>query len=635
MASHFDYRKFGDREESFINIVEPERSGPNVQNLDKFLSRVYNYYHGKGFNAILLSRLLNLITLALVVIFIVFFVCWVDYDTLFTTFELTESIKYQGIPWWLGICVFIFLLFWSIQVLLFIRDIWEYWSIRKFYTEDLKISERTLQTAQWHEVTAKIVQLPYIFRASNQITALDIANRIMRKENYMIAMINKDVLSLRLPIPGIASRSVMTHELEWLINFAISHTLFSAESVQGLNQEVLQPGQLPRLAERLRRWFWWLGVCSLVLSPFVFVYLLIYSVFKYGEELRSKPQILGHRTWSALARWKFRELNELPHVLHRRLRASYMQANLYVGCFSSLLLTIVARFVAFVCGSVLVVLLALSVWNDDALIQLNIAGKSALWYIGILGSVIAVSRGLIPDETASAEPEVVMREIELCTHYMPDHWKGRTHTLDVLDEFQQLYEYAVVVYLIELLGVLFSPFVLMFELTKSADGIVRFFHEYTIAQPGVGNICKYAVFPLEELGSREYLVDSRVDVRSADKQTRFGKLEKSFINFADNHPEWKPPEAGRRYLDQLANLTQMAKTDDGFLAKSNLANSSLGARAQQQQPIHLSDGNLSNSLSSSRLGGSRVRDSILLDQAIRLFRQKNDGLDSAHLGNSL
>lgn len=44
---------------------------------------------------------------------------------------------------------------------------------------------------------------------------------------------------------------------------------------------------------------------------------------------------LGSRRWSSLARWRLRELNELPHYVQHRLDASYEAAVKYVGQFPS------------------------------------------------------------------------------------------------------------------------------------------------------------------------------------------------------------------------------------------------------------------------------------------------------------
>ncbi len=70
--------------------------------------------------------------------------------------------------------------------------------------------------------------------------------------------------------------------------------------------------------DALRRRFWWFGILNLCLMPFVLPFLVVYFVFKHAEEFQSKRDYLGPRKWSPLALWRFREFNELPHVLERR-----------------------------------------------------------------------------------------------------------------------------------------------------------------------------------------------------------------------------------------------------------------------------------------------------------------------------
>ena len=74
--------------------------------------------------------------------------------------------------------------------------------MRSFYTHRLRISTRQLQTMQWNDVVERLVALHRRHRIQlnrAEITAHDIACRIMRRENYLIAMYNKQVFDLRVP----------------------------------------------------------------------------------------------------------------------------------------------------------------------------------------------------------------------------------------------------------------------------------------------------------------------------------------------------------------------------------------------------------------------------------------------------
>jgi len=65
--------------------------------------------------------------------------------------------------------------------------------------------------------------------SKQRMDAHDIANRIMRKENYFIAMINRDILNLTIPIPFMCNRPLLTRTLEWNINLCIMKYVFDEQ----------------------------------------------------------------------------------------------------------------------------------------------------------------------------------------------------------------------------------------------------------------------------------------------------------------------------------------------------------------------------------------------------------------------
>ena len=106
-----------------------------------------------------------------------------------------------------------------------------------------------IQTISWPEIVRRIGKI----RDHNPTTALspanqglapsvtakldahDIANRIMRQENYLIAIFNKDLLDLRVPLPGFLKRFIapeagkgntLTRALEWNLRFCLMEYLF-------------------------------------------------------------------------------------------------------------------------------------------------------------------------------------------------------------------------------------------------------------------------------------------------------------------------------------------------------------------------------------------------------------------------
>ena len=80
-------------------------------------------------------------------------------------------------------------------------------------------------------------------------------------------------------------------------------------------------------------------------------------------------------------------------------------------------------------------LLLASVIDPDLFLHFEISShRTVLFYIGLFGSILAVARGMIPEENMVYDPEELMREIIQSTHYMPSEWKDRLHSQQVITD---------------------------------------------------------------------------------------------------------------------------------------------------------------------------------------------------------
>lgn len=138
---------------------------------------------------------------------------------------------------------------------------------------------------------------------------------------------------------------------------------------------------------------------------------------------------MGTRTYTHFAKWKFREFNELPHLFRHRISQSYEPANLYINQFPKEKTVLVARFVSFLAGSIAGVLALLTLFDSEALLNFEITPNgTVLFYLGVTGTIFAVTRGMIPDEHQVFEPEKLLRQVVEHTHYLPNEWKHQLHT---------------------------------------------------------------------------------------------------------------------------------------------------------------------------------------------------------------
>ncbi|KAJ7074154.1 APG9-domain-containing protein [Mycena amicta] len=554
----------------------------NVYNLDAFLQEAYFYYEGKGIYSIALSRGLNLLTVGFVIGFSTFLLGCVDYSRIRheTSMKLSDVVVSRCVSKFSGFTLLFFVLFIAFyvwQIIAFALSVMRLVDMYNFYTHLLKIPDEDIQTIAWPEVVRRIGSI----REENPLTALssnvpktsdtttakldahDIANRILRQENYLIALFNKDLLDLRVPLPNLLKRFVdteaqgngkmLTRALEWNLRFCLMEYLFDQHGA--VRKVFLKSKNRPVLIEGLRRRFILMGILNAMFAPFIVLYLLMYSFFRYFEEYHKDPSTISGRRYTSYAQWKFREFNELPHVFSRRLKESHPFANMYIGQFPNENLALIMRFVAFISGSFAAVLFLATVLDPDIFVHFEITPhRTVLFYLGVFGSVLAVARGMIPEENRVFDPEFLMTEVIGYTHYMPDDWKDQLHSKRTHTEFGQLFAMKILIFVEELVSVVLTPFVLWFSLPNCAPAIIDFFREFTVHVDGRGYVCSFAEFNFERHGNVKFGAPTQIqDTRMISNE---GKMEKSFLNFKAANPDWNPSDpSGSLYLSRIADLS--------------------------------------------------------------------------------
>lgn len=511
---------------------------------------------------------------AFVAVLLTFLTQCVDYSRLRGSQKLSQILVPQctrnmsGL-WNLGLFMFAFYFIWkSIQYLLDLRRLAH---VRDFYLHLLNIPDQDMQTITWQEVVARVMALrdhnpktaatltPAQRRwlgsqSKERLDASDIANRLMRRENYLIALFNKDVLNLTIPFPFLRNRQLFSRTLEWTLMFGILDFVFDERGQ--VNQEFLRSERRGELSQRLRTRFAFAGLMILILSPFVAGYLVVFYFLMYYhvsaiffrtcikscaeadcvyQEIQKNPSVLSSRTYTPLAEWKFREFNELPHLFRKRLDMSHPFASHYMDQFPKAKTEMVARTVAFIAGALATVLAVATVVDPELFLGFEITpDRTVLFYTAIFGSVWAFARGSMSEENSVFDPEYAMRNVIEYTHYEPDHWKDRLHGFDIKQEFAELYKIKIVIFLEEILSILTTPFVLFYSLPKASDQIIDFFREFTIHVDGLGYVCSFAEFDFKKGIGKGKKPDSG-DVRDDYYAAKHGKMEASYYGFMGNY----------------------------------------------------------------------------------------------------
>lgn len=203
--------------------------------------------------------------------------------------------KMSGL-WNLGLWIFTF--YFIFKLIHYITDMRRLYIIRDFYVHLLSIPEDDMQTVTWQDVVARIMALRehnpktaanltatakkwVASQSKERLDASDIANRLMRRENYLIALVNKEVVDLKLSLPFLGTRELYSQTLEWTLMFSILDFVFDEKGQ--VNQEFLKADRRGELSQKLRARFLFAGAMNLILAPFIVGYLVIVYFLTYYQ----------------------------------------------------------------------------------------------------------------------------------------------------------------------------------------------------------------------------------------------------------------------------------------------------------------------------------------------------------------
>ncbi|CAG8557548.1 8765_t:CDS:10 [Paraglomus occultum] len=605
----------------------------NVENLDNFLGQVYAYYQGHGIYCIFLGRLLNILKFAFVVCFSTFLVGCIDYPKLDPNNRLSDVVIPQCISqlsgstkWFLFMCA-CFSVWQAIRLALEVRELTEMYN---FYTHLLEIPDADIQTVSWQKVVNQIMKIRnnnpttiqghHLKESQQRLDAHNIANRIMRQENYLIALFNKDLLNLSIPFPFLREKQILTKTLEWNLNFCIIDYVFNNRGQ--VRKRFVKDVQREHLIRGLRRRFIFMGLMNQLAAPFIVIFNLITFFLDHLVKFRLNPTEMMSRRWSPFARWKFREFNELPHLFEMRLNHSYEHANKYLDQFPKKKTVLFMKFLSFVVGSFTAILLIPTITHTEFALNFEITpGKSLFFYCGVFASIFAVITKLIPDDTEVVNAEETLKRVVEYTHYMPSEWKENLHADEVRKEFGSMFELKVVLILQNILSVIFIPFILWLSLPDCSEQIVDFFREFTVHVDGVGYVCSFAVFDFKRHGNVKY--GAPTEVANEYYLSKEGKMEKSFLNFKANHPDWEPTDpTGSMYLSRLAEFNNQIHHDRTSKLRESNIDYTPTRHNRRNSTVHFNTHGYSNSISHapnyshayrSSLA-SNINDSLMTDQ---------------------
>jgi autophagy-related protein 9 len=497
-----------------------------VDDIDKFFVNIYKYFVGSGFRCCLLNTVLDYLSNLFILVFTITITICLDYDLLFTTYNISQSLTNRYIKE-SGNCqfylvIFVFILLWDMFVKFV--NIWNIFKVRDIYHNILNIDESDIKLLKWEDIVSKLVENKDSCKFNNPlftITPLNVANCIMRKDNYLIGLFHSEILDIHFDIPFIGSRTFLSKYMEWNISHSIFGYFFVNDclKVKFLNCRE-NPEQIAMFGEELKKRFYLVGILSIIMFPFVCPINLICVFFRHAEQFRRNTivNVSQKREWSKYSRWKFREYNELNHLLDERLDRSNEYVDKYIASFPTPMINAISRFFIFIIGSVVSVLTVLTLYDEKFIhVELTENG-SVLWYMGVFSFVLYLLKGVINNGEYSSERGQIMRNIKGIVEYIPNSWIEEPNNEEARSAIMNCYISKKSVIMNEVIDVIITPIVFCFKLPQLSDLIVEYFVNFTHYDEKIGYICSSTLLQGEN---------------NIDK-----KMENSYRNFAKNYPNW-------------------------------------------------------------------------------------------------
>ena len=517
-----------------LNIKDAINAPFTIVGNDQFFQHLYEYHQGSGLVCIFLNEICYILTVLFTILFSTFLTTCVDWKSIHDGKNTTlHDAIYPGCSpdggrnGMVTLAFLVFIIYWFILAgrttlyLLRIKKVHDLWIGVLGLSSDV----------QW--VTWQMVIDAYHERIDQSVDSHYIVNRIMRWDNYLIAMLMKNVFGMNY------FNGVFTKVLEWNIERCISSALFRDDGI--LIKDVMLQSKKSEYVVRLRKTFLFYGVMNLICLPFVFSALLVYFIYRYVSEYHKNPRAMGLYSFTPIAKLKLRDFNELQHVYVARLNRAHPKIIEYLSQFVNEGVNIIFKFISFLLGSTLLILVAVSFFYPDIIISLFLTEKPIIFYVGVLGILFAAVQNSTVTDPIVYEPDEKFDELMRVLHGTPTSW-AHMSTRERYMEIRKFFKYKWMVWVYEILSVIYVPFLLLFYLPTKSEDIVDFFRENSIHVDKLGIICSCASFGVHKplIHTSEDQDDDVDSVTSSMER----KMSTSVLNFKQNYT-WEPEKFRR------------------------------------------------------------------------------------------
>lgn len=446
----------------------------SVIDLDGFLQSIYVYWLHHGYWPYVIQQVFQVITLTIVLVVLLLTTCFIDYSTLFSVdAELLDAFTIRAPHPLVWVLLMVSVIGLVVRIFKLRHDLITIAQTQIFLNQVLLISDEQLSHMLWEDVMALLLPIYEQLQGNDHNINTDaMLVRLMRIEQFIIALSKADLLSLHL-LHGWPDCILSLPFLGglWLALTPLLNDLDPLET----------EAQLKKASNNLRWRVTILGLVGLLLSPFIFVLVLVYYACRYGERVRSSPSFFGTRHWSLRAQWCTRNYNELPHEIRARLSNAEPSAEEYISATVNRIVPALAQFVLFVCSTLCALILAMALVDDELLLHKTFLGRVLVWWLALAASGVAACRMLDVSPSLSRQHNVPQLVNELATQL-------RVHPEHIRCHLRSYYEHRMAGFMWELCSVVLAPLLFLCVLRHRCDHIVSFIQSHSRVEFCMGRV---------------------------------------------------------------------------------------------------------------------------------------------------
>ena len=449
--------------------------------LDRFFKNIYEYHNRNGIVGLFLYPAYQIFLHTFVIIITGLCIGCIDWHELSkcdTPQDLSRYISFGNIESGGGaIAASIYVVMTCGYVIWMVvigySNCFDWFRTRKFYRKVLGIER--IDEVTWPNVVHKMSELQRtnkIVLNKEDLTPLDVAIRILRVENYLIALVQSDVLQC----------GSMDEIVTWNIWWTLLEPMFAKRS-----------WKLDIDNESFRMRCLLLLIVNILMLPITLLLRIAYFFLKSAELAASPRPSVEIRAWTGRAKWVAREYNEYSYVILNRLRDSSKSANSYLAMCPSHASRRACALVKFIAGSLVGCISLLAVFQDEALVNLHVANRNLLWWLALGSGIYTIARVLQPAfcRYCPGKLDKAVDELGDKLKYHPETWRNHNHKQIQVD-LDVLYPYLFMSWLRSLKSLILVPYTLYKWMNRS-DEIVFFISSITTYDTLHGDVCTHSL----------------------------------------------------------------------------------------------------------------------------------------------